>query len=128
MIKTKKWKRCAPRTRGGDYLLVEQLQVKDKEPIIIDFSKVDESFLIAMGAKLRLILNALFTGEFFPVKVRGSQRQIDSFLRTVAGEKRYLSSMSQYGLDNPKTLRDKYKLNKSVKSFERDTGLVWPFK
>jgi len=102
--------------------------VKDQEPIIIDFTRVDESFLIAMGARLRLILNALFTGEFFPVKVRGSQAQVDSFVRTLAGEKRYLSSLSQYGLDNPKTLRDKYKLNKSVKSFERDTGLVWPFK
>lgn len=102
--------------------------MKDEQPIIIDFSKIDESFLIAMGARLRLILNALFTGEFFPVKVRGSQSQIDSFVRTLAGEKRYLSSMSQYGLDNPKTLRDKYKLKKSVKSFERDTGLVWPFK
>lgn len=102
--------------------------MKDEQPIIIDFSKIDESFLIAMGARLRLILNALFTGEFFPVKVRGSQSQIDSFVRALAGEKRYLSSMSQYGLDNPKTLRDKYKLKKSVKSFERDTGLVWPFK
>ena len=102
--------------------------MKDEQPIIIDFNKIDESFLIAMGARLRLLLNALFTGEFFPVKVRGSQSQIDSFVRTLAGEKRYLSSMSQYGLDNPKTLRDKYKLKKSVKSFERDTGLVWPFK
>jgi len=102
--------------------------MKDEQPIIIDFNKIDESFLIAMGARLRLVLNALFTGEFFPVKVRGSQSQIDSFVRTLAGEKRYLSSMSQYGLDNPKTLRDKYKLKKSVKSFERDTGLVWPFK
>lgn len=102
--------------------------MSDKEPIIIDFTKIDESFLIAMGARLRLVLNALFTGEFFPVKVRGSQAQIDSFVRTLAGEKRYLSSFAQYGLNNPKTLRDKYKLRKSVKSFERDTGLVWPFK
>jgi len=102
--------------------------MSDKEPIIIDFTKIDESFLIAMGARLRLVLNALFTGEFFPVKVRGSQAQIDSFVRTLAGEKRYLSSFTQYGLNNPKTLRDKYRLKKSVKSFERDTGLVWPFK
>ena len=102
--------------------------MKEQEPIIIDFTRVDESFLIAMGARLRLVLNALFTGEFFPVKVRGSKAQVDSFVNTLAGEKRYLSSMSQYGLNNPKTLRDKYKLSRSVKSFERDTGLIWPFK
>jgi len=101
---------------------------EEKEPLIIDFTRIDESFILAMGARMRLLLNALFTGEFFPVKVRGSRSQVDSFIKTLAGEKRYLSSLSQYGLDNPKTLRDKYKLNKSVKSFERDTGLVWPFK
>ena len=102
--------------------------MKEREPIVIDFNKIDESFLVSMGAKLRLILNALFTGEYFPVSVRGSSTQIDSFMRALSGEKRYLSSLSQYGLDNPKTLKDKYKLGKSVKSFERDTGLVWPFK
>ena len=98
------------------------------EKIVIDFNKVDETFLIAMGARMRMVLNALFTGEYFPVSVKGSQAQIDSFIRALSGEKRYLSSLTQYGLDNPKTLKDKYKLNKSVKSFERDTGLVWPFK
>lgn len=102
--------------------------MKDKDPIVIDFNKIDESFLVAMGARLRLVLNALFTGEYFPVSVRGSSSQVDSFIRALSGEKRYLSSLSQYGLDNPKTLKDRYKLDKSVKSFERDTGLVWPFK
>ena len=99
-----------------------------KEKIIIDFTKLDESMLIQMGAQLRLMLNALFTGEYFPVSVRGSQTQVDSFVKALAGEKRYLSSLSQYGLNNPKVLRDKYRLQKSVKSFEKDTGLVWPFK
>ena len=99
-----------------------------KEPIVIDFTKIDESFLISMGARLRLILNALFTGEFFPVSVRGSRSQIDSFTKALAGEKRYMSSLTQYGLNNPKTLKDKFKLNRAVKGFERDTGLIWPFK
>ena len=99
-----------------------------KEPIVIDFTKIDESFLVAMGARLRMVLDALFTGEYFPVSVRGSATQVDSFVRTLAGEKRYLSSLSQYGLNNPKTFKDKFKLDRSIKSFERDTGLVWPFK
>ena len=102
--------------------------MKQEQEIVIDFSKIDESFMAAYGARLRMLLNILFTGEYFPVSVRGSSSQIDSFIKALSGEKRYLSSLTQYGLDNPKTLRDKYKLNKSVKSFERDTGLVWPFK
>jgi len=99
-----------------------------KEKIIIDFTKIDESTLIMLGSQMRMILDALFTGEFFPVSVKGSRQQVDSFVNALAGEKRYLSSLSQYGLNNPKVLRDKYKLDKSVRSFEKDTGLVWPFK
>jgi len=99
-----------------------------KKEIIIDFTRIDESFLVQMGAKLRLILNALFTGEFFPVSVRGTGTQVDAFTRALAGEKRYLSSLSQYGLNNPKTYKDKFKLDRSVRAFEKDTGLVWPFK
>lgn len=102
--------------------------MKEQEEIVIDFTNITESMLVQMGAQLRIILDALFTGEYFPVRVRGSQRQVDSFVRTLAGEKRYLSSLSQYGLNNPKTFKDKYKLDKSIKSFEKDTGLVWPFK
>ena len=108
--------------------LVEISKLQKPEKIVIDFTRVDESFLVMMGAQLRLVLNALFTGEYFPVSVRGTGTQIDSFVRTLAGEKRYLSSLTQYGLDNPKTFKDKFKLDRSVKSFERDTGLVWPFK
>lgn len=102
--------------------------MKKQEKIIIDFTQVNESFLIMMGAQLRLVLNALFTGEFFPVSVRGTRAQVDSFTSALASEKRYLSSFAQHGLNNPKTLKDKFKLNRAVKSFERDTGLVWPFK
>lgn len=100
----------------------------EKEKIVIDLNSVNESTLIAMGAHLRLVLNALFTGEYFPVSVRGTQSQVDSFIKTLAREKRYLSSLSQYGLNNPKVFKDKYRLEKSIKSFEKDTGLVWPFK
>lgn len=102
--------------------------MKDQEEIIIDFTQINESFLVMMGAQLRLVLNALFTGEFFPVTVRGTRSQVRSFTEALAGEKRYLSSFAQHGLNNPKTLKDKFKLNRAVKSFERDTGLVWPFK
>ena len=102
--------------------------MKEQKEITIDFTEINESFLVQMGAQLRMILDALFTGEFFPVRVRGTSSQIDAFTRALAGEKRYLSSLTQYGLDNPKTFKDKYKLDRSVKFFERDTGLVWPFK
>ena len=101
---------------------------EEQKTIVIDLTRIDESFLVQMGAKLRLILNALFTGEFFPVAVRGTSSQMDAFTRALAGEKRYLSSLTQYGLNNPKTYKDKFKLDRSVKAFERDTGLVWPFK
>jgi hypothetical protein len=102
--------------------------MQEKEEIVIDFSRIDESFMAAYGARMRMLLNILFTGEYFPVSVRGSRSQVDSFTRALAGEKRYMSSLTQYGLNNPKTMKDKFKLNRAVKGFERDTGLIWPFK
>ena len=104
------------------------MKQKEQEKIVIDFTRIDESFLTMMGAQLRLVLNALFTGEYFPVSIRGTSSQMDSFVKALAGEKRYLSSLTQYGLDNPRTFKDRFKLDRSVKSFEKDTGLVWPFK
>ena len=39
-----------------------------------------------------------------------------------------LLAYNKYGLNNPATYRSRYRLDGAVKSFERDTGLIWPFK
>ena len=43
-------------------------------------------------------------------------------------EKKYIDTAKKYGLEDPRTYRDKSKLKKATNSFERITGIKWPFK
>tara|TARA_R110000824_G_scaffold23499_1_gene84118 strand:- start:271 stop:630 length:360 start_codon:yes stop_codon:yes gene_type:complete len=85
----------------------------------------------AFGAKIKLILNNMFGGSMLPpnwVTVTGQPTDVASFANAVGNEKNYLDTVSVYGLDDPRTYRDKAKLDGAVSSFERTTGLKWPFK
>ena len=99
--------------------------------IVIDLSpenRLDESWLRMFGFWVKKILGTMFGGPEIPVKVKGSRADVESLARTLGKEKRYMNSLKKYGLDNPKTYKDKLKLNKAVKEFTRKTGLKWPFK
>ncbi len=80
------------------------------------------------GAQLERVLNVLFTGSPFPVKVRGTGKQLDRFAQALAAEKSYALAFNKYGLNNPATYKSRYRLDSAVSKFERDTGLVWPIK
>ena len=99
-----------------------------REEIVIDLSALNESFLTAMGARIKMLLNAMFMGSCIPVKIRGTKTQFDRFAKALGAEKKYISSFNQYGLNNPATYKSKYKLDSAITRFEKDTGLIWPFK
>jgi hypothetical protein len=62
------------------------------------------------------------------VSVKGSPSQISAFFTALNREKRYMDSYIKNGLDDPSTMKSKYELDKSVRKFEYETGLKWPFK
>jgi len=100
-----------------------------QEPIVIDFSKVNESFAGFMfGPKVAAMLSAMFGGYSIPVTIKGTQNQISSFAKTLGKEKDFLSASKKYGLDNPATYRNKLQLDKAATQFERETGVKWPFR
>lgn len=106
---------------------------KELAPIEIDLGaarrgELDESFLTMFGSSLKMIMKRMFGGAQIPVKVRGNKSEIRSFASALNKEKKYIKTASQYGLNDPRTYKDKYKLRRSVKSFERKTGIKWPFK
>jgi hypothetical protein len=106
-------------------------QNSELTPIIIDLSssdRLDESFLRTMGFGIKAILGRMFGGSAMPVTVKGNSSDVRSFSQAVGREKRYMDSYKRYGLDNPKTYKSKYKLDKSIKDFTRKTGIKWPFK
>jgi hypothetical protein len=106
---------------------------KDLSPIHIDFTKsnkLNESFLLMFGTAIKMILQRMFGQEIYlpDISITGSPQQIKSFASALAGEKRYFDSYVRYGLNDPKTYKDRTKLQSSISQFERDTGIKWPFK
>lgn len=92
--------------------------------------KLNESFLLMFGTAIKMIFQRMFGQDVYlpDMKITGSPQQMQSFTSALAGEKRYFDSYVRYGLNDPRTYNDKYKLENAVRDFERDTGIKWPFK
>jgi hypothetical protein len=108
-------------------------ELKDIAPIHIDFTKanqLNESFLVMFGTAIKAILQRMFGQDVYipQMSISGTPQQMETFVKTLAGEKRYFDSYVQYGLNDPRTYQDRYKLQASVNEFERNTGIKWPFK
>jgi len=99
-------------------------------PIVIDLNqgkKLEESWLAMFGGVVKTIMNRAFGGARVPVKVKGSKSDITAFSRALGNEERYIRTAAEYGLDDPRTYKNKYKLRQSIGKFERKTGIKWPF-
>lgn len=102
--------------------------------LVIDFSKMrnnrlDESYLTALGGAIEYALSKMLAGSAGNMlRVRGSNAEISAFLGALAAEKRYLEKFMKHGLGDQRTYNSRYKLEDSIKKFERETGLKWPIK
>ena len=108
---------------------------KELQPIEIDLDaasrgEITESYLGQLGASIKLIMQRMFGGgsSTAPVTVKGTQRQVNDFAKTLGSEKKYIKTAAKYGLDDPRTYKDKFKLRKMIRKFESSTKLKWPFK
>tara|TARA_R100000152_G_C6759843_1_gene183833 strand:- start:437 stop:796 length:360 start_codon:yes stop_codon:yes gene_type:complete len=103
-------------------------------PHIIDLGtarrgEVNEIFLGAFGRIIKMLMGSIFgSGTAIPVKIKGTPAEIKSFTTVLGREKKYMKTAAKYGLNDPRTYKDKFKLRKKVSDFERKTGLKWPFK
>lgn len=107
----------------------------DLQPIIIDLDiknngGVNESFLASFGGAISHIMRAMFGNKEMANKFafKGTKSQIQDFAGALGGEKRFIKQAAKFGLDDPRVLKDKYKLQKATSKFERSTGIKWPFK
>ena len=94
-------------------------------------NQVDESYLYALGGVIKYIMKRMFVpggGGPPSFKARGTRSEIDSFLKALGAEKKYLDSFMKLGLDNPKTYSNSRKLAGAARNFEKVTKLKWPFK
>mgnify|MGYP001274776423 CR=1 FL=1 len=91
--------------------------------------ELNEIFLRMFGRATQWLMKAMFGDDAaIPVRVKGNKKEIESFSRALGKEKKYMKSAAKYGLNNPKTYKNKYELRKATANFERTTGLKWPFK
>ena len=101
------------------------------EPITIDLAEykvIKEMTYRTFGKKMKNILSAMFGNQSVPLTVKGTKREVDSFMAALVSEKKYMSAYLAHGLNDPRTMSNKAKLSNSVKKFERETGIKWPFK
>jgi len=105
-----------------------ELQVIEIDLDIMNKGEINESWLSMFGGAIQAIMNRMFGGAQIPVKIRGNKQQVRDFAQTIGREKKYVRSAAKYGLNDPRTYKNKFNLRQSVKKFERSTGLKWPFK
>jgi len=100
----------------------------EEKQIILDFDELNESNLMLMGAQIRYMLDSMFSGAPINALIRGDKKKVKAFGDTLAREKRYMDAYIKHGLADARTHRDKYRLQSSIKNFEKMTGLKWPIK
>ena len=102
-------------------------------PMVLDLNalkngNLDEGLLGMFGAWIEYFMRGIFGGWAPNIQVKGSKSDVEAFARAINGEAKYMDAVRRYGLDHPTTYKSKAKLENSVKNFERDTGIKWPFK
>lgn len=100
-------------------------------PLVLDLTKankLDESFIRLFGGMIKVLMQKMFGLPTPPISIRGTEEQIAALKTALSHEKKYLETFYSLGLDNPRTYRSKAELDKATASFERTTGLKWPFK
>ena len=111
--------------------MMNMVQEDKMAPIVIDLTQkteLDESWLRMFGENIKGILKAIFGNVSIPLQVRGSSTDVRAFVNALGGEKKYISTLKRYGLDNPRTYKSRANLNRATSDFERQTGIKWPFK
>ena len=108
---------------------MEHIEI-DLEEMKKNEDMLNESFLRMYGTVIELIIKQMFGMPFFGMSssIKGKPADVKAFARAVGNEKRYIEVAKEYGLTDPRTYKQKSRLNKAVAAFELKTGIKWPFK
>ena len=92
--------------------------------------KLNEALSDAMSWWTSTLLTATYgsQGIQIPFRLVGSRDELSSLIAALGMERRYMSDVRRYGLDNPSTYRTKTYLRDAINKFESKTGIPWPFK
>ena len=87
--------------------------------IVIDLeeikkNKLNESWLAMFGYQIQVLMRRMFGGAQIPVTVKGNPREVDAFAKAIGKEKKYIQTAKDYGLEDPRTYKDKSLLKKAT--------------
>jgi hypothetical protein len=110
-------------TLAEGYELVFDIEMLKEQKEVLN-----EGFFDMFRSWVKFILQTVLGDFSIPVSVKGNPREVEAFAKAIQGEKGYIDSIKRYGLNNKATYNSRSNLAKSIKGFERETGLQWPFK
>jgi len=105
--------------------------MSDKTTINLNYmpEMLNETVYSQFAGQVQALMWQLYdAGMDIPMSLIGRPTQVNSFMRALEKEKRYLDSYIDNGLTDDRTLMNKHNLMDAVKKFEQETGLRWPFK
>ena len=89
------------------------------------------SYLTSLGKQIEIMIKLMFGSDGLGAltgKVRGTRSQVRKFMQALKGEKRYADAYIRHGLADSRTLNSRYRLERAVSAFEKETGIKWPLK
>lgn len=114
---------------------MQELNEDKLTEIVIDFQKMrekqdvlNEDLQDAFGYWISTMLKSMYGVIDLPVRISGTPTEVRTFGSAVAHEKKYIDTAIKYGLNDPRTYKDRGLLQKAVSAFERATNIKWPFK
>ena len=60
--------------------------------------------------------------------IKGSRKDVKAYADAIVSEKSYLDAYVEFGKDHFQTVKRREILNQAVGTFEKTTGIMWPFK
>ena len=77
---------------------------------------------------IRTVLKGMMGLAIPPISIKGKKTYVETLVRTLLQEKRFLEDYQKHGPDHPRTQAQKVTLVQSVKSFEDLMGIDWPLR
>ena len=113
---------------------MSKVQLAEQYEVVFDLDVLkeqkellNEGFFDMFGSWVKFILKTVLGDFSIPVSVKGNPREVEAFAKAIQGEKKYIDAIGRHGLNNKATYNSRAELARSIKGFERETGLLWPF-
>ena len=111
---------------------MDELQEIEIDLNAVKSGRIDEfSYLTSLGKQIEIMIRLMFGSRGLSAltgRVKGTRSQVSSFMKALRGEKKYADAYIKHGLSDSRTLNNRYKLEKAISAFEKETGIKWPLK